>query len=543
MLELRIDKADLTGRWSYRNGAWVNGGSSIAPFAHPSIETDLLELPEHQLIVVRENPSAPVLGAGREPGGDAERRIETGDPAAIVASLISWPLNVVVVAFPKGGDAAVNIYTGMSASAPLFLAPIGHVLRGAWDVADLYPHLPFAVDPGRAAYTLCHFGLPYSRRTLFPGVQQLTERGVASWRRADQRLEVCYPAPLLRAMPRRLAEGADILAAFETLLGAAIRRSANGGIVASELSGGLDSGVATLVAARVLGADRVFSFGLLLPGKQKPSQQARRSELADRAGVCDMPVDSDALGPFGRGDIASTDPVIPWGEYYREAFLALGHAIATKGCRVVIRGIGGDEISELTAGEHESNAGAAGPSAVADRFPGFLTEAAKQAYAVVSEDLDEAPAGFAASSFYQAAAASAPVYLRRGIWPIYPYGTPEVVDFCRSLPAEWRVDRTLQRSFLRASGLSAEVVRPTIPETFLPLRDLMFGGPGADYVRDIFRRPLLAELGLVDAVRLNVSFEDAVRRPDAPERAYLLEAATMETMLRTWRRQSEPMGP
>lgn len=534
MLKLRIETACIAGRWSYRDGAWTNGASTIVPFAHDAIESFAVDLPDRQLIVIRENPSA--HGAVHR---DASRFGAEGTGAAI-AALIDWPLNVAVVSTPLDGIGAVEIHTGLLVTVPLFLARSGARLIGGWDVADFYSDLPLRLDTARAAFQLCHFGLPYSRRTVFPDVLRLTDRATAIWDARTRSLEIRYPPPLLRAMPRRLKEGADVLGAFEELIGAVIRRSANGSAIASELSGGLDSGVATMVAARALGADRVRSFGLLLPGVQKQPQHARRIELADQAGVIDTAIDADDLGPFSQGAMADIDPAIPWGEYYREAFVAVARAIAGQGCDIVVRGIGGDEISELTIDEiaRPEEPQAAQPVSL----PSFLSEEAKSAYKDLT-DLDEAPHGHAPTSFAQSVAASAPCYLRHGIWPIYPYGVPEVIDFCRSLPLEWRADRALQRSLLRAAGLSAEVARPDKPESFLPLRDRMFNGPAAAYVRDILRDPLLAELGLVDARALARSFECAVRDGASPERGYLLEAVTMETVLRTCRQKSPALGP
>jgi asparagine synthase (glutamine-hydrolysing) len=536
MLKLRIETACIAGRWSYRDGAWTNGASTIVPFAHRTIESFAVDLPDRQLIVIRENPSAHLAAKSDAP------RFGAGDPAAAIAALLDWPLNVVVVSMPLDGIGAVEIHTGLLVTVPLFLAQSGARLIGGWDVADFYSDLPLRLDTARAAFLLCHFGLPYSRRTVFHDVLRLTDRATAIWDARGRTLEVRYPPPLLRAMPRRLKEGADVLGAFEDLIGAVIRRAANGSTIASELSGGLDSGVATMVAARVLGADRVRSFGLLLPGVQKQPQQARRIELADLAGVIDTGIDSDNLGPFSQGGMADTDPAIPWGEYYREAFLAVARSIAVQGCDIVVRGIGGDEISELTIDEVAKPDAPRKAEAEAAPFPSYLSEEAKGAYADLT-DLDEAPYSHAPTSFAQSVAASAPCYLRHGIWPIYPYGVPEVIDFCRSLPLEWRADRTLQRSLLRAAGLSAQVARPDKPESFLPLRDRMFTGPAAAYVRDILRDPLLAELGLVDARALAQSFECAVRDEASPERGHLLEAVTMETVLRTCRQKSQALGP
>ena len=71
----------------------------------------------------------------------------------------------------------------------------------------------------------------------------------------------------------------------------------------------------------------------------------------------------------------------------------------------------------------------------------------------------------------------------------------------------------------------------------------MFSGPSARFVAGMFDRPLLAELGLVDGRRLRARFDEACRDPSRPGRTELMEAATMESMLRTWHGCGEPLGP
>jgi hypothetical protein len=210
----------------------------------------------------------------------------------------------------------------------------------------------------------------------------------------------------------------------------------------------------------------------------------------------------------------------------------------------VVRGLGGDEISELAWDEEAQPA----PDAAAETeteadLPDYLTPAAREAAERAGQEAEPASEAFAAESFYRSAAASAPVYLRRGIWPVYPYAVPELVAFCRSLPKEWRADRRLQRSYLERRGFGEAVVRPQPPESFLPLRDRIFAGRPARHIRSMFAAPLLAEHGLVDPGRLSAAFERAATDPHAPGRTRLLEAATMETMLRTWRRASASTGP
>ncbi len=528
MLKFHLSTADFAGPWAFEEGAWRSGGSVIVPFGHRFIETMAVTAAGRTCIVIRENPHrSPDHGTCRD-----------GVPVSF-GRASDWPLNCVTILLDASAPAA-TFEASAHSTAPLFIAQSSDALIGDWDVANLYGRLPLAIDEARTAFSLCHLGLPYSRRTMFRDIWQLTERSSARWQPAKRAFTVDYPSPLLRMMPRTVEKDADIETAFENLFGAVLSRAAGSGPVACEISGGLDSGVAALVAARTFGPDRVHAFGLLLPGGQKHWQAQRRDELVRSIGVPDLAIDADGRGPFSAGDLADVDPATPWGEYYREAFLPLSEAVAAAGLDVVIRGIGGDEISELLPTEAHLHASTG--EFVPMHLPSYITKAAAAAYSSL-DDLDEAPAAAAPSSFYQAAAASAPVYMRRGIWPIYPYGTPEIVDFCRSLPTRWRADRRLQRSLLRSAGLSAQVVRPSVPETFLPLRDLMFSGAASRHVAQLFQEPILAELGLVDEAALADAFASAAANQEHHERTRLLEAATIETVLRTWRGAAPALGP
>lgn len=529
MLSLDVDPSRIPGPWRFAGGAWCSGASAVRPYAHRALESFAIDAPGECLIVVRENP---------RPGRNG-RRIKSGEgEAQLLERLLEWPFAIQIVCLPKSGR-SVTVATGEISTAPLFLAPSAGRLVADWDAAALYRHIPFGeLNFERTAYVLCHLSLPYSRRTVFASIQHLTERARAEWDPASGRLEIVYPEPAPEPEPRALRPGADPVAAFETLFAAIVRRAVpdGGEPLAVELSGGLDSGVAAIVAAGALGPGRLLSFGLLLPGPQQRAQQARREAVAGALGIADRAVAAEP--PFSRADV----PAIPWGEYYREAFDDLAVAIGEAGCARVLRGFGGDEISELYWDEQQPGpeAEARGP---ADPAPDYLTEAARAAAAAAPDAFDPAPGGVAATSFHDSAAAGGPGYLRRGIWPIHPYGTPELVRFCRSLPREWRAGRTLQRRILERHAMASFVVRPDPPESFLPLRDLMFRPPCADRVRRLFADPLLARLGLVDGPRLADSFHRAAADPELPGRTRLMEAAGLESILRAWRGASAPLGP
>jgi asparagine synthase (glutamine-hydrolysing) len=537
MIQLKLLETDLNGEWTFSSGAWRCCESYVRPFDHPSIETFLLENRDHILIVVRE-----ALGGSRAPPNAAPLR-ET-ELESTRCALLQWPLNVNVLCISKRSR-TVTFATGTWASAPVFFTTRPRELHADWDLARLYWLIPLEIDFARASYILCRLGTPYSRRTIFPGVIQSTERSTTAWNSISGELELRYPEAAPRAMPRTLSQSADIHGAFEDLFAATLRRWVQNApqSLACELSGGLDSAVATIVAAKAFGTSRMQTFGLLLPGDQKTAQQARRNEVIRGVELTDRALDTDELAPFGSGALAEVDPVLPWGEYYREAFGALGDLMVAQNCKVLVRGIGGDEISETAYDGIDPFAPAVGANICEPiACPSFLSEKGRSAAQVAAADLDPAPAGPVARSFYEGVSASAPLYMRRGVWPIYPYGTPELVNFCRGLPTEWRCDRRLQRSYLHLNGFSASVVRPDPPESFLQLRDLGLRHSASQYIKTIFEKPRLADLGLVNPKMLMESFERCLRIPDWHEAANLFEAATMETMIRTWESAEGPEG-
>lgn len=533
MMKFEIKAADIRGPWRFDGVRWTSGESSIRPFAHRAIESALIVASDATIVVTREVPL--------RRSDEVARVVRSEAPSGtLLDEVLAWDLCVQAIVLPADASSVI-IANGATATAPLFVTSEPDRVHGSWDVSDLYGVIPWGVDFALAAYSLANLGLPYSHRTVFPGVHQVTERARVSWRVGTDRMLVAYPAPSPQPAARRLKADADVFGSFERLFEAIIRRSVPSidHPLATELSGGLDSAIATIMSAQAHGSERVRSYGLLLPGERRAAQEDRRREVASMLGIADSCVEPQV--PFSLGLQAEDDPAIPWGEYYREAFSALAGAAARDGCSIVVRGIGGDEISELSQAEYrETNR----PSARRDaRLPSFLTEEARQACSTCRDSLDPAPPGFAAESAYLATAASSFIYLRRGIWPIYPYICREMLAFALSLPVEWRVDRRLQRGYLQRRGLSREVVRPSQPETFLPLRDAIFAPPVADRVRALFERPLLADLGLVDADALGRAFSSSDDQHDSTTRTHLLEAATMETTLRTWRSASSPQGP
>jgi asparagine synthase (glutamine-hydrolysing) len=119
-----------------------------------------------------------------------------------------------------------------------------------------------------------------------------------------------------------------------------------------------------------------------------------------------------------------------------------------------------------------------------------------------------------AYSSVEAVAYSSREYLKHGIWPVNPYCTPELIQFCRSLPWEWRKDRRLQREVLANAGCSRNITHPTQPEHFghLMTRALQRAAPKVNL---LFKNSQLADLGYIDPGKFLTAYNYHIAQPQA----------------------------
>lgn len=524
MLTFNIDASSLTLPWSASGSGWAAGHSRISPYSHAALEAFSLRTAHRVAFVVREKMGGHQTACPTD--------IELADQAldSQLADILKWPLNIVALVCSPADALPVKLYSGGWATAPLCLMAQGQTLYGDWDVARLYPHMRAPVDFGRMAYLLARLGTPYSRTTLFPEIHLLTERASACWS-PGREVSISYPPALPFAYPRQTLDSADVPGMFEQLMSASIGRwfSHQDTPIAAELSGGLDSAVVSMIAAKRT-TTPIRTYGLIVPGDTGRIQAIRRRAITDMISADDRALEAARFAPFSQAERAPNDLIVPWGEYYHEAFGALLRQARKDGVHSILTGIGGDEISTLLWSEIEQ------PSAAkldSEDFPSFLTQAAIQALHDTSDQLDPAPAGAAEASYFEAAQAGTAVYLRAGIWPLYPYATPEIVEFCRSLPVEWRRDRRLQRHYLQSAGLPASVYRPEIPESFTPLIDQTLRKDAYGLITGLFSDSRLAERGLVERDALLRAYERYCTTDYWAESDALLEAVVLELTLRT----------
>jgi hypothetical protein len=142
----------------------------------------------------------------------------------------------------------------------------------------------------------------------------------------------------------------------------------------------------------------------------------------------------------------------------------------------------------------------------------------------------------------ESAATNASIFLNKGLWPAYPYCDPKVVEFTRSLPAEWRTDRDFQRGYLRRVGCSEEVADPEVIETF---SDIMTEGlrQGNRLLRPLFETSVLAQEGLVDRDALLAAYGQFQATGRQTYKDFLAELAMLELSIRALRRASPAPRP
>lgn len=552
MLVAHLRAGDLALAWRSTPTGWVAGRSVIQPFAHPVLHAEMRCSPRRLAVVVRERVGGmPDRPASYQTVTTTERGL-----AAWLAEASAWPLEFLMLVITRTDDgSSVRLTAGSWGTAPVYLHTHRGVLRVSWDVAELYAELPStALDIGITAQYLLGLDHPYSRRTIFSEIGMLTERSQATWRAPFKRVHITYPVAVEHSTARRLRPRADVVGTFRDILESSMRRwrADDQEPVAIELSGGLDSSLVATAAA-TLSAPAQFSYGMIMPGLPGEYQRARRVEVIRRTGFTDREFPCIEHPPFHpRSHRVLGDGVVPWAEFYEEAVGHLLDLARADGIRSIFTGMGGDELCSYQPGESEAddeadnalsdtaNSGDAYADDT-DAYPAFLSAAVIDAYHERDSLIDDAPQALSFTSALESAAAVSSLYLRKGVWPISPLTTPELVEFCRRLPLKWRHERRIHRQALARRGFSKRLThpRPSHLETFLGVMSYALGTAAAPVIEEVFRDSLLAERGLIDCQALLQSYRKY--RVDRSERHgdQILAALMLELTLRSLQRRRD----
>lgn len=446
---MRVRLADTRGRWSWNGRKWSAGASIVEPFANPALCCRLRS--PHRLVIAERRPGGDSLTVDMEPG-------------------------------------RVRLSAGRIGVAPLYMADDRRTLYASWDVADLVGFASPNLVVDRVVVRLLTRRHRYSSDTLFEGITRLTERARAEFTSGGMRLSYPPDAPHILAA-RRLAPYAGPVGVFQDRLSAITDPviDADGGRVALELSGGLDSANVACSAARH--RRDLLSLGVLVGGRAGSEQRERRRVLASAHSLRDITVRASQHLPFGPDSARFSGPHDGDGEVYREVFDVLRQHAAAEGARIVLTGFGGDEMLALRLSERTR-------APLDPPIPEWLTDHAVAALAELETNV--APVAPVAVPTLMAAAARHPAYLRLGLWPIAPLAQPEMLRLGESLPVSWRVDKRLFRQRLARARFGPAITEPENPESFDGTMRSALHRHGPRLLTGMLAESILVDLGFVN---------------------------------------------
>ncbi|MGK8488029.1 asparagine synthase-related protein [Nocardia asiatica] len=425
--------------WRWTGSAWQNGDGWITPVRHSALTHRMVLHDQTVLVISRERRRGdPEV----EPG--PPEPISAGAFADLVAETAQWPLDATLLRLNAG---TVTVQAGVWAVAPIYLTSGSDRLAGSWQPTDLPAYADTSALSDNEVARLLTRRHRYGQETVWRAVKRLTERSVATWREGT--LELAYPCPAEHTSPRPLRRSADVLAAFESALDAAVHRREFSPLQCGiELSGGLDS---TNVAATLAGRGApMITAAVLMDGSCGQAQRSRRRQLTEefRCGA-DITVEATEHLPFHpNGTRGRQLPVSPYAEPWIEAKQPMLAGMAARGVRWSFGGTGGDELMNVRSAERSE-------SRHARPDPPWLGKRSIAAAAHSEEGI--APPSVLRESTLLAFGSRSPQFLEHGLWPVSPLADPQLTRFCEWLPLPWRADKTLSRLRLSRLGLPLSV--------------------------------------------------------------------------------------
>jgi asparagine synthase (glutamine-hydrolysing) len=238
---------------------------------------------------------------------------------------------------------------------------------------------------------------------------------------------------------------------------------------AIELSGGMDSSNVAMSLATRHGP--ILASGALIQEGAAGEQQTRRRDAMIRyAGFRDTALRAADYLPMDP-QYAPRVRLGPHEEIYIAGHSRLLAKWKADGALWAVAGVGGDEMLSLPPAPHPPLTPADVPSWLA---PGVFE-------ALRDQESGIPPAPPISDSTLRALACGAPMYLRAGLWPLYPLADPAMWRFGQWLPFSWRRNKHLARVRLQRLGFDPEVSHPPLRENFHDVlrRSLTRFGPAA----------------------------------------------------------------
>ncbi len=508
MISFSIDIKDIIYPCTATSKGWCFNESSIEPFAHQSLESFAITNGIQYLFVVRERNTQIITNETKK---STLRIVCDNEFREVTKNLREWSLHYISLLIDRN---AITIHTGKWGVAPIYLVESNNKLLGHWNPKEHYKHLSLlTLDKELVSHYLITYYRPYSKKTIFPQMHRLTERSVAHWS-GNNTLEIIYPPSLEQPFARELKPNADVVGMFKEILNHSMKRWIHDDMktISAELSSGLDSGIVSIIASS-LTSTKLQTYGLLVMDEYKEAQISRRNEFIARFGYEDTSIDIEGFLPFSRNSYRIINAeMVPWEGCYHAAFNHLLSLAKQKKNNLLFTGFGGDELffsywDEMDDEDKKSYISSA--YLQRDKVPLFIKDDLYETYFDTVNSIKRAPKSLMSDSSVEAVAYGSPVYLSNNIWPVSPYCTPELINFCRSLPFSWRKNRRLQREFLAQSGCSKKITHPQKPEDFGPV---MFHAlqQSVSQVNKLFKNSYLADLGYIEPKKFISAYQEHI---------------------------------
>lgn len=503
---------DIAGEWKHNEKGWFCGTSFIRPFMHPIIKSFHITHDAGDLFIIMEVP--PQMQHPLPAGSMRCTREEYED---IVAAVRAWEYSTVMVTCTRGHAV---IEAGAQVTAPVYIVSHQGSLYGDWDLPVLYPKISKdTLINTKRLLSFLNNSFIYSPEHILAGVVTLTER--LTVRFDYHTVEIVPPAagPLIKT---ELESSDELIESFSALLDKTIQPwlGADESWYAAELSGGKDSMLVSVALNKHIEA-ALPVYSMLLRGEMGRQQRQRIEQIAQAhqlklhtLNAYDHPVLQQ------NNQILVRSVVSAFEEIYSEALEAELTQAATRGCRIMFTGIGGDELMALKRFE----AGSAYIKS-SHRLSKILTEAFNKNYS----ETNALPRTVIPASALIASAARSPVFMRKGIWPVSPLMSRRLNMFCQALPFEWRLHKRLSVEVLKRQGISEQIINPDIRENFADVFSYSLIN-AQELLNYLFKRPYLAQLGIIDATRLQDAFKQYLQQQD--EGLLFYKIAITELMMR-----------
>ncbi|CAM1361147.1 hypothetical protein TOREUM_20458 [Tenacibaculum litoreum] len=506
MLKFYLSEDALKESWKVENYRWKSSQSFIEPFNHVALEYFAFKGNSEMIFIVRErlNGYSEQIKLSFPEIGD----INTKYFSDIMLEMKEWPLHFMIISLSTtSNNLKVSIKNGRWATAPIFLTVSKQGLVGGWDPIIVCKSMQSKkIDKERLAHFLTAFETPYSAKTIFSDMYMLTEGAVANWESKNKEstsIKIDYPKEIKPPNKKELKPNVDVLSMFEKIMS----QSANRWLtpeahVVSELSSGLDSGVVSAVCSTISNKS-INTCGILVPGKEGVIQQERRAEMIEKFGYTDYEIIAENYPPLDADSIrVKKELIMPWEECYYEVTDKLLQECIQPGRTIMYTGVGGDELffphwDELDLMEKEDILREVSFEDL--KVPAFINKEVIDIYLSSQKSIDRAPRSLIPTSSKEAVAYGAALYLRRGVWPVDPFCSKEIIWFCRSLPENWRKNRILERKFLAKKGCSEKVTFPKITESFTPFMEYSLRKKSDSIIRKAMQNSILNRWGSINS--------------------------------------------